>query len=87
MDLYEFNQLDLEGRYKYIYLDRGVSQRRFVSYRKDDHYMFTLWDCGGFFIEMKCSKSKKKVISIEGFELYYDRINLYIDFAKGMDQC
>ena len=85
MFLYEFNHMDLDDRYKCIYPGKSDSQRKFVSFRTDTDYVYTLWDFGDFFVEMKCSKSDKKVISIEGIELIDERINLYIDFAKAIE--
>ena len=77
MYIFEFNNLDLDDRYNYVWGAReGV---RFKSFRDEGEYRFVLFDCGTFFAEqciLNC-----KVISIEGFEITDDRINLYIDFA------
>lgn len=51
-----------------------------ITTSDDGDYRYVLFDCITFFSE-HC-KFKGKVISIEGFELTDDRINLYIDFAN-----
>ena len=78
MYLYEFNNLDLEDKYNFVWGARE-ERVRFKSFRDEGDYRYVLFDCGTFFAE-KCLKNEK-IISIEGFELTDDRINLYIDFT------
>ena len=78
MYLFEFNNLDLDDRYNYVWdkRDEGV---RFKTFRDEGDCRYVLFDCVNFFAE-QCIRNGK-VISIEGFELTDDRLNLYIDFA------
>jgi len=78
MYLHEFNNLDIDDRYYYLWVDReeGV---KFKSFRVDDDCRFVLFDYVNFFVE-QCMQNGK-IISIKGFELTDDRLNLYIDFA------
>ena len=56
MTLYEFNNLDLEEKYTYVwYSKEGVSIN---SFRNDGDYKYLLWDCGTFFVETCALNSK-----------------------------
>lgn len=78
MTLYEFNNLDLEDKYDFVWRTRdGVSLNCF---RDDGEYKYVLFDCGSFFAESCVLKGK--TLKIEGFDLKDDRINLYIDWLN-----
>jgi hypothetical protein len=78
MYLFEFNNLDLDIKYNFVWGSReeGVG---FKCFRDEGDYRYVLFDCGSFFAE-QCILNGE-VISIEGFELTDDRLNLYIDFV------
>jgi hypothetical protein len=77
MYLYEFNNLDLEDKYDFIWRSDGAGLKCF---RDDGDYRYILFDCGTFLAE-KCLL-KGKVIKIEGFELTDIRVNHYIRWVE-----
>jgi hypothetical protein len=82
MTLFEYNNLDFNDRYNFLFAKREDNYVRFNCLRDDGEYKYSLWDCGSFFVEL-CALNGKAV-KVEGIELTDDRINLYIDFVKGM---
>jgi hypothetical protein len=80
MNIYEYNNPDLEDRRNFLFGNRGNNYVRFNSFRDEGDYKYSLWDCGNFFVEM-CARNGK-VIKVEGIELTDDRINLYIDWVN-----
>jgi hypothetical protein len=77
MMLIEFNNLDLEEKYDFVWQSLDCS---FNCYRVDGDLNYMLFDCGTFYAE-SCVQAGK-TIKIEGFELNDDRVNLYIDWVN-----
>jgi len=77
MALYEFNNLDLEDKFNYVW---NSPESGFKCYCVEGGYKYVLFDCGKFFAE-SCVRDGK-TISIEGFELTDDRLNAYIDWME-----
>ena len=78
MFLFEFNNLDLEDKYNFVWRVReGV---HLSCFREEGDYKYVLFDCGSFFAE-SCVLNGK-TITVEGIELTDDRINLYLDWME-----
>jgi hypothetical protein len=78
MFLFEFNNLDLDDKYEFVWCTRdGV---KLSCIRDDGDYHYALFDCGTFFAETCACNGK--TIKIDGFELTDDRINLYLDWIE-----
>ena len=80
MTLYEYNNMDIDDRYNYLFGNRGNNYVKINCIREDGDYKYSLWDCGDFFVEM-CAINGK-VIQVEGIEPGDERFNLYIDWVK-----
>ena len=83
MYLFEFNNLDLEDKWKHIYGLEGNDYCKFVTYRKEGDCTISLRDCGSFFAEIYVLN--KKILKIDGIELDSSRLDLYIDYAKAQN--
>lgn len=77
MMLFEFNNLDFEEKYDFVWQSVECSIH---CYRVDGDLNYMLFDCGTFYAE-SCVLNGK-TIKIEGFEPNDDRINLYIDWVN-----
>jgi len=80
MTLYEFNNLDLDAKYYYLFPGRGSNDVKLVSLREDGDKKYMLWAYNYFFVEY-CSENGG-IVSIEAIESDDDRINLYIDYFQ-----
>jgi hypothetical protein len=77
MILYEFNNLDFEEKYDFVWQSQDCS---FNCYRVDGEMNYVLFDCGTFYAE-SCVQAGK-TIKIEGFDFNDDRVSIYIEWVS-----
>ena len=78
MFLFEFNNLDLEDKYNFVWRVReGVNLNCFLE---DGDYKYVLFDCETFFAEACVSNGKN--LKVKGFEPSDYRINLYLNWLE-----
>jgi len=82
MTLYEYNNLDFNDRYNFLFSKRGNNLVQFNCFRDDGVFKYSLWNCGDFFVEMCYSKAQNKVIRIEGIAQDDKKVDQYIDFVQ-----
>jgi hypothetical protein len=82
MTLVEFNELSFYDKHCFLFSKRTIDIK-FNSFRDDENYKYSLWDCGDFFIELVASRAVKgKVVSIEAISLNDKRVDAYIEFMN-----
>jgi hypothetical protein len=80
MLLEEFNNLSRVDKHCFIFNQPLINISRFISFRKEGEMTISLWNCDSFFAEIHYSRQLKRVLKVEGINLYDDKINLYIDY-------
>ena len=79
MTLFEFNELDINERYRYLFSGNIIG---FKCLWDDEEYKYSLWDCGTFYAEVQRRKTDRKITRVDGLTQEDDRINLFLDFIN-----